>query len=132
MEKTNLIFSLSPYEHNTYPAFSPPNTIEFNPPLIELYSVVSANNNQNSNLYTKQEYGLYSVSVTVTYFVVGLALFGLLTSLAFRTAKVIALEMITIMQITYFSLAFLDSMSPVFSGMLPLRYLAGILTFQDV
>ena len=63
---------------------------------------------------------------------VALAILGLLTSFAFRTAKVIAFEMITIMQITYFSLAFLDSMSPVFSGMLPLRYIAGVLTFQDV
>jgi hypothetical protein len=63
---------------------------------------------------------------------VGLAMFGVLTSLVFKTAKVIAFEMITIMQITYFSLAFLDSMNPVYSGMLPMRYLAGILTFQDV
>jgi hypothetical protein len=59
-------------------------------------------------------------------------MFGVLTSLVFKTAKVIAFEMITIMQITYFSLAFLDSMNPVYSGMLPMRYLAGILTFQDV
>jgi hypothetical protein len=63
---------------------------------------------------------------------VGLAMLGVLTSLVFKTAKVIAFEMITIMQITYFSLAFLDSMNPVYSGMLPMRYLAGILTFQDV
>ena len=72
------------------------------------------------------------MSIWVTYFVVGLAMLGVLTSLVFRTAKVIAFEIITIMQITYFSLAFLDSMNPAYSGMLPMRYLAGILTFQDV
>lgn len=40
--------------------------------------------------------------------------------------------MITILQLTYFSLSFLDSINPVFSGLLPLRYLAGILNFKDV
>ena len=34
------------------------------------------------------------------------------------------------MQITYFSIASLDSINPVFSGLLPLRFLAGILTFR--
>jgi hypothetical protein len=36
------------------------------------------------------------------------------------------------MQLTYFSLSFLDSINPVFSGLLPLRYLAGILNFKNV
>ena len=36
------------------------------------------------------------------------------------------------LQLTYFSLSFLDSINPVFSGLLPLRYLAGILNFKDV
>jgi hypothetical protein len=40
--------------------------------------------------------------------------------------------MITILQLTYFSLSFLDSINPVFSGLLPLRYLAGILNFKNV
>lgn len=40
--------------------------------------------------------------------------------------------MITILQLTYFSLSFLDSFNPVFSGLLPLRYLAGILNFKNV
>jgi hypothetical protein len=64
--------------------------------------------------------------------VVGLAFFGVLVSLVFRTGKVIVFEMIGVMQITYFSLAFIDSMNPVFSGLLSLRFLAGILTFQNV
>ncbi len=72
------------------------------------------------------------MSVVVTYIVTGLALFSILTSLVFRAGKVIVFEMIAIMQLNYFALAFLDSMNPVFSGLLPLRYLAGILTFQDV
>ena len=54
MEKTNLLFSLSPYNHHTYPAFSPPNDIEFDAPVIELFTVVSANNNQNANFYSTQ------------------------------------------------------------------------------
>lgn len=77
-------------------------------------------------------YSLYSISVVITYIVVGTALVAILTSLVFRTGSVITFEMITVMQITYFSLASLDSINPVFSGLLPLRYLAGILTFQDV
>lgn len=36
------------------------------------------------------------------------------------------------LQLTYFSLSFLDSINPVFSGLLPLRYLAGILNFKGV
>jgi hypothetical protein len=40
--------------------------------------------------------------------------------------------MIAVFQICYFSLASLDSFNPVFSGLLPLRYLAGILTFKDI
>lgn len=40
--------------------------------------------------------------------------------------------MITLMQLTYFSLSFLDSINPVFSGLLPLRYLAGLLNFKGV
>jgi hypothetical protein len=56
----------------------------------------------------------------------------ILTTLLFRAGKVIAFEMITVMQLTYFSLSFLDSINPVFSGLLPLRYLAGILNFKDV
>jgi hypothetical protein len=64
--------------------------------------------------------------------VVGLALFAVLTSLLARKGTLITFEMITIMQINYFSLAFLDSMNPVFSGLLPLRHLAGILNFKNV
>jgi hypothetical protein len=62
----------------------------------------------------------------------GLALFTVLTSLVFRKGKVITFEMLTIIQICYFSLSFLDSMNPVFAGMLPLRYLTGILNFEFV
>lgn len=40
--------------------------------------------------------------------------------------------MVIILQLTYFSLSFLDSINPVFSGLLPLRYIAGILNFKDV
>ena len=61
-----------------------------------------------------------------------LAALALLASILFRTGRVIALEMISLMQITYFSLTFIDSMNPAFSGLLPLRYLAGILTLQDI
>ena len=132
LEKEWLSFTLDPYSHNAYPAFSPPNNVEFNPAFIGLYLSVVANNNQNANAYSAQEYALYSVSVVVTYVVTGLALFAVLTSLAFRAGKVIVFEMIAIMQLNYFALAFLDSMNPVFSGLLPLRFLAGILTFQNV
>ena len=40
--------------------------------------------------------------------------------------------MITVMQITYFSIASLDSINPVFSGLLPLRFLVGILNFRGI
>lgn len=102
------------------------------PPTISLILKVVANNNQNSNLYTDYEYGLYGVSVVVTYIVVGMALFGILGSLVFRAGKIIVFEMVAVMQICYFSIASLDSFNPVFSGLLPLRYLAGILTFKDI
>ena len=128
----NLVFALYPYAHNVYPAFSAPNSIEFESPNIQVYTTVTANNNQNANYYTPQEYNLYAISMYVSYGVVGLAMVCLLTSFIFRTGKVIVLEMISLMQLTFFSLGFLDSMSPIYSGMLPLRYLAGILTFQDV
>jgi hypothetical protein len=59
-------------------------------------------------------------------------LLTILTSLVFRAGKVITFEMITMLQLTYFSLSFLDSINPVFSGLLPLRHLAGILNFKDV
>ena len=91
---------------------------------------VVANNNQNSNLYTPYEYGLYNVSMVTTYIMVGLAIAAVIASLVTRVGKIITFEMITIMQITYFSIASLDSMNPVFSGLLPLRYLVGILTFR--
>lgn len=54
MEKANVLFSLQPYAHNAYPAFTPPSNIEFNSPTIEVYSTVIANNNQNANFYTEQ------------------------------------------------------------------------------
>ena len=83
-------------------------------------------------MYSSQIYGAYSISVSTTYAVVAIALLTLFTSLVFRAGKNITFEMITIMQLTYFSLSFLDSINPVFSGLLPLRYLAGILNFKNV
>jgi multisubunit Na+/H+ antiporter MnhC subunit len=50
---------------------------------------VTANNNQNSNLYTEYEYGLYGVSVVTTYIVVGMAILAVLASLLFRAGKII-------------------------------------------
>jgi hypothetical protein len=91
-----------------------------------------ANNNQNANLYSSKIYGAYSISVTTTYAVVAIAVLTILTSLVSRAGKIITFEMVTIMQLTYFSLSFLDSINPVFSGLLPLRYLAGILNFKGV
>jgi hypothetical protein len=61
-----------------------------------------------------------------------MALGAVLASVAFGKGFTVAVEMIVVMQITYFSLASLDSINPVFSGLLPLRYLAGILTFNGV
>lgn len=61
-----------------------------------------------------------------------MALLTIATSLVFRVGKIITFEMITLMQLTYFSLSFLDSINPVFSGLLPLRYLAGLLNFKGV
>lgn len=132
MENTYLCFELAPYAHNAYPAFTVPNSIEYVPQSILTYLTVSANNNQNANLYSDYMYQLYSFSVVITYIVVGMAIFAVLVSLVFRAGIVITFEMITVMQITYFSIASLDSINPVFSGLLPLRYLAGILTFQNV
>jgi len=40
--------------------------------------------------------------------------------------------MLTVVQLTYFSLAFLDSINPVFAGLLPLRYIAGILNLRNI
>ena len=70
--------------------------------------------------------------MVVTYIVVGLAILAVLTSLAFRSGTVIVIEMITVMQVSYFSIASLDSFNPVFSGLLPLRFLAGIMNFKDI
>ncbi len=125
-------FSINPYGNNNYAAFTPPNNVEFFPPYIHCIVNVLANNNQNANLYSSQIYGAYSISVNTTYAVVAIALLTLLTSLLFRAGKNITFEMITIMQLTYFSLSFLDSINPVFSGLLPLRYLAGMLNFKNV
>lgn len=127
-----MAFSLSPYAHNTYPAFTPPPNVEFDTPTIRRIFPIVANNNQNAQVYSPAEYSAYSVSVTTTYAVVGVAVFAVLTSLVFRAGKVIVAEMLAVMQISYFSLAFLDSLNPVFSGLLPLRYLSGILNFQGV
>jgi hypothetical protein len=85
------MFALYPYAHNVYPAFSAPNSIEFNSPSIEVYTTAVANNNQNANFYTPQEYNLYAISMYVSYGVVGLATLCLLTSIVFRTGKVIIL-----------------------------------------
>ena len=72
------------------------------------------------------------MTIYVSYAVVGLAVLALLTAVVFRSSMVMAVEMISVMQITYFSVGFLDSMNPIYSGMLALRYLTGILTFNDV
>ena len=70
--------------------------------------------------------------MVITYVVVGMAMLALLASLIFRTGKVIVFEMIAVMQLSYFSIASLDSINPTFSGLLPLRYLAGILNFKNI
>lgn len=89
------------------------------------------NNNQRATYYSDTIYGAYDMSVMVTYAVTGIALLTVATSLLFRAGKVITFEMVTVIQLTYFSLAFIDQMNPVFSGLLPLRYLAGIVNFKD-
>jgi len=132
MEGTTISFEIRPYDHNAYPAFTTPNNVEFFPPSIKCIISVIANNNQNSNLYTDYEYGLYNVSVITTYIVVGMAILAILASIVFRAGKIIVFEMVTVFQICYFSIASLDSINPVFTGLLPLRYLAGILNFQDI
>lgn len=132
MEKQYLSFTLNPYDNNMYPAFTPPSNIEFFPPYINCIIQVQANNNQNANLYSSAIYGAYSISITTTYAVLAVALLTIATSLVFRVGKIITFEMITLMQLTYFSLSFLDSINPVFSGLLPLRYLAGLLNFKGV
>jgi hypothetical protein len=68
----------------------------------------------------------------VSYSLVGLVFTALVIAILFRSGTLIVVELITIMQLTYFSLTFLDSMNPVFSGLLPFRYIAGILTFRDI
>lgn len=125
-------FELAPYAHNAYRSFTPPNNIEYNPSSIITTVRIQANNNQNCNLYSPYTYSLYNISIVVTYVVVGMAVVAILASVIFRKGFVIAFEMVAVIQITYFSLASLDSLNPVFSGLLPLRYLAGILTFDGV
>jgi hypothetical protein len=132
MEGTRLSFELTPYAHNAYATFTPPSNVEFVPQSILCVVEVVANNNQNANLYTDYEYGLYGVSVVTTYIVLGLTGLAILGSLLARAGKVVVFEMVAVLQITYFSLASLDSINPVFSGLLPLRYLAGILNFQNI
>lgn len=89
------------------------------------------NNNQRAVYYSDSIYAAYDMSIMVTYAVTGIALLTVATSLLFRAGKVITFEMVTVIQLTYFSLAFIDQMNPVFSGLLPLRYLAGIVNFKD-
>jgi len=93
--------------------------------------IVIPNNNQRAIVYSDSIYSAYTISVGTTYAVTGLALLTVFTSLIFRAGKVITFEMVTVIQLTYFSLAFLDQMNPVFSGLLPLRYLAGIVNFKN-
>ena len=61
-----------------------------------------------------------------------LAVAAVLASLIMRVGKVVVFEMVAVMQITYFSIASLDSFNPVFSGLLPLRFLVGILNFRGI
>lgn len=89
MESQYLSFSLTPYANNVYPAFTPPVNVEFFPPYINCILKVVANNNQNANLYSSKIYGAYSISVSTTYAVVGIALLTLFTSLVFRAGKII-------------------------------------------
>jgi hypothetical protein len=56
----------------------------------------------------------------------------ILTSLIFRAGIVIAFEMLALVQLTYFSLSFLDYMNPIFSALLPLRWVTGILNFRSM
>ncbi len=72
------------------------------------------------------------MSFVITYVITGMALLALLLALVFRKGIIVVMEMFAVMQITYFSLASLESMNPAFSGLLPLRYLAGILTFENI
>lgn len=89
MQGKYLSFSLTPYANSIYPAFTPPVNVEFFSPVITCIVKVDANNNQNANLYSSAIYGAYSVSVKTTYAVVAVALLTLVTSLVFRTGKVI-------------------------------------------
>lgn len=132
LQQEYLSFTLDPYSSGTYPAFTPPSNVEFLPPLIQDYVVIIPNNNQNAKYYSDQIYSVYSLSVKITYAVLGFSTLIVISSLAFRTGKVIAFQMLTIIQISYFSMSFLDQMNPAFSALLPLRYLAGILNFNNV
>lgn len=52
MENQWISFELTPYAHNAYKAFTPPNNIEYNPTIIIVTVEIKANNNQNANLYS--------------------------------------------------------------------------------
>jgi hypothetical protein len=70
--------------------------------------------------------------MVATYIILGVGLITVLTSLVFRVGKVITIEMVVLTQLSYFSLAFLDYMNPIFTGLLPLRWIVGILNFRGV
>ena len=131
LQNKNLVFSFNPYKDNST-TFSPPPGSSFVGQQYSSSVTVIPDNNQQADFYTDQEYGLYSVSVLLTYSLLGLGVAGLILAILFRTGTLIVIELITIMQITYFSLTFLDSMNPVYSGLLPFRYLAGLLTFKNI
>jgi hypothetical protein len=131
LQNKNLLFNFNPYKDNST-TFSPPADSKFIPQNYSSTVTVIPDNNQQPDFYTEHEYGLYSVSVVLTYSLVGLGVTGLVIAILFRTGTLIVIELITIMQITYFSLTFLDSMNPVFSGLLPFRFLAGLLTFKNI
>lgn len=125
-----LMVSLHPYDSGTNPGFVLPP--EITSPIIRNRIVVSPDNNQIANYYSDTYYNLYTISIYTTYGVAGAALLLLFISIVARVGKVIAVEMMLIFQLTYFSLSFLSWMNPIYAGLLPLRYVAGIVNFKTV
>ena len=132
MEEQYVSFQLLPFRGGIYPAFTAPTSIEFFPPYIRVVAQVVANNNQNSQVYSEAVYGAYGASRSTTWAILCIASVITGLSLVFRVGKVLTVEMLMVLQFTYFSLAFLDAMNPVFSGPLPLRYVTTILPVHHI
>ena len=125
--------SLNPYILNSTSAvfrYSP--NYENPPTSMSITLQIYPDNNQNANYYSSYEYGMGTGSTAFSWIIVIVGFAFLAVCLLFRTGLFISVEMINMIQITFFSLATLSYMNPVFAGLLPLRALAGLFNFDSI